>query len=324
MGLPPIKSDELNLCLAVGKDLEKIHIEVFLELYNEILAFVKATYRQDIEYSPNFAPVINLIVEKIMDSLRADNNGLLRLALAEYPDIKDYLYHHAVNVCIISLDLGLELNIDHKASMELGAAALLHDIGLIKYMDIINTPQILSDEQYNTVKGHPNDSLEIFNRIGKDLSSNIGTVLLQEHERIDGSGYPAGLKGANILEISQIVGLADCYEAMTHPRAYREKRTPLETIKAILISKNMFDPRILKVLIEGVGIFPVGMLVRLNTKEIALVTEGNTKVPLRPVVQIICDANGRELKDHKRVDLAENSVIYIEDCVEYDIWKLKK
>ena len=320
----PIKPDELNLCVAVGKELEKINIEVSLELYNQILSIVKKTYRQDIDYSPDFAPAVNNLVEKTIDLLSTENNGLVRLALAEYPDIKEYLYHHAVNVYIISLDLGLGLNLDHKVLLELGGAALLHDMGLIKYMDIINRPELLSDEQYNVVRAHTNDSMEMFKKIGKDLSINIGMALLQEHERIDGSGYPAGLKGANILEISQIVGLADCYEAMTHSRPYRKKRTPLETIKAILINKSMFESRILKVLIERIGIFPVGMLVRLNTKEIALVLEGNSRIPLRPIVRIICDINGRELKEHKQVDLAENSVIYIEDCLEQDIWKPRK
>ena len=132
---------------------------------------------------------------------------------------------------------------------------------------------------------------------------------------MDSSGYPRRLQGEQIGVYAQVIGLSDVYEAMTHRRPYRPAFIPYEAMKTILQDRPRFDREVVKALIRRIGIFPAGSAVRLNTKEIAVVTAHNPRSPLRPVVNIIFDAQGRRQEGPKRLDLAQNFVIYIEDSV---------
>jgi hypothetical protein len=197
---------------------------------------------------------------------------------------------------------------------------VLHDIGSVDYLDIINKAAKLSEQDYNKVKEHPKVGLNVLNEFWKDPPAAVSEVVSQEHERLDGSGYPRGIKGKDISEFAQIVALVDIYEAMIHQRPYRNKHTPSETVNTILTNKNAFGYRVIKVLIERMGIFPVGFMVRLNNKEIGLVVKENPKSPLRPVVDIIFTPDNKKLEKPKQIDLARNPVICIEECLE----RLKK
>ena len=174
----------------------------------------------------------------------------------------------------------------------------------------------MHEEEYAKIKKHPKTSLEILKSAQGEIAQDIIDAIMQEHERLDGSGYPQGLKDKQISELAQIIGLADLYEAMVHQRPYRNKFSPLETVKLILNNKSAFDCRIIKILIEKIGIFPIGVLVRLNTQEIGTVIKENPRLPLRPVVNVFYDAAGKQLKDHKLIDLSVNPMIFIEECME--------
>jgi HD-GYP domain-containing protein (c-di-GMP phosphodiesterase class II) len=136
-------------------------------------------------------------------------------------------------------------------------------------------------------------------------------VARQHHERMDGSGYPDGLKGEQIHEYSRIVSILNIYEAMMHRRTYRTEFQARETIQEILKNKNAYDPKLIKVLINKIGIFPIGSLIELNTKELARVVALNTNNILRPVVKIITNASGEECTEEKRVNLAAEPAIWI-------------
>ena len=139
-------------------------------------------------------------------------------------------------------------------------------------------------------------------------------IVRHHHEREDGSGYPQGLKGDQIHEYAKMVGLADVYESMTHARPHQKTRVPSDAFKEIMsANRHMFPDRILKGLIQGLSTFPVGSLVRLNSKETARVVATNPAFPLRPVVEILTDPRGERLASPRRVDLTQNSLIYIID-----------
>ena len=252
------------------------------------------------------------MVNRMIDLITAGGDrGLLKSALAEYLQPEDYLYYHAVNVCIFSLYLGQGLAYDRFRLVGLGVAAFLHDVGLSRYTDIINQPKRLNLQEFNEVKQHTVIGPQIISEIVKNLDINILEVMRQEHERFDGSGYLKSLKDDNIHEYAQIVGLCDVYEAMVHQRPYRQRYSALETIKTILGNKDTFAHKLVKVLIENIGIFSVGIFVELNTKEIGEVVEGNPELPLRPVVNILFDSSGRKLKQPRRVNLADSPTVYI-------------
>jgi len=190
---------------------------------------------------------------------------------------------------------------------------LVHDIGIIKFDNLISRPARFSDSDYLEVKKHPIIGKDILKEIAHDLNFEIFDVIHQEHERIDGSGYPYGLKDKEICEYARLIGVVDVYEAMTHARPYRKKLGYLKVVKELLLDKNKFESKFLKTLIDQVGIFPLMSVVKLNTKEIAEIVGQNQKMPLRPVIKVTHDAHGQKLPQAKPIDLSKNFSVYILD-----------
>jgi HD-GYP domain-containing protein (c-di-GMP phosphodiesterase class II) len=316
--LKPKQDSGMHISSAFGQDLQKIHLTNASGLYSAALAQSRLIYNPTVKYSKEIFDDLKVIIESIVDMLRGENKEIVKLCLSDYSDMKDYLFYHVANVCIIALEIGLGLGYERDRLVELGMSAFLHDIGIIKFINLINKNKSLTREEFDKIKQHPKVGFEILNNI-KDskLPNTVLDVVLKEHERLDGSGYPNGIKGSQVDELVQIVGLSDTYEAKIHHRPYRRRYTPLETMKEISALKNSFTFTLIKVLIERLGIFPVGTLVSLNTKEAGIVIKGNASSPLRPVVDIIYDAAGKELPEPKRIDLSRNPVVYIEECLVY-------
>lgn len=285
------------------------------QIYNDLYQLVRRLYSASSGEGRVAVSDMEWVVNKMISALETDSKSLLKLALDDYPKVEDYFYYHIANVTVLSMELAEAMGYERKGLVEIGVSALLHDIGLIKYEGIIETSKALTRMEYDAVKDHPNAGVEALNKFGDTITPTIRDVVLQEHERLDGSGYPNGLKGSQISEQAQLVGLVDVYEALTHQRPYLNKHK-IEAMKSILGMKNAFDPKLVKALIERVGVFPVGVFVRLNTKEVGMVVENNTKLPFRPVVSIMYDPDGRKIKEPKLVNLAGNSVIFIEECTE--------
>jgi HD-GYP domain-containing protein (c-di-GMP phosphodiesterase class II) len=302
--------DKVSFSSIVSKQPEGINNIEANALYSEAVSYAQQIYKGIADES-HIAKGTYALVKRIVDSISVDNQELLKAALAKYPHPEGYLYYHVVNVCIFSLYLGQGLVYDGSHLVELGVFAFLHDMGISRYLDIINQPKRLSPQEYSDIKQHPLIGPQILDKIGKDLNLSVFEVIRQEHERIDGSGYPKGLKDDQIIEYAQIVGLTDVYEAMIHQRPYRDRYTSLEAIKAILTDKNNFAHRLVKILIERIGIFPIGTFVQLNTREIGQVLRGNLELPLRPVVNIIFDSTGKRLKQSRQIDLADSPTVYI-------------
>ncbi|MFH1062317.1 MAG: HD domain-containing phosphohydrolase [Candidatus Omnitrophota bacterium] len=253
------------------------------------------------------------IIKQFIAFLKDDPNQLLRLFFTEYSVEKGYIYQHSVNVCILCLRLAMDLNYDHTRLRQIGLASLVHDIGLINFDNLISRPARFSDNDFWEIKKHPILGKDVLKKIAQDLDFEIFDVIHQEHERVDGSGYPYGLKDKEICEYARLIAVVDVYEAMNHARPYRKKLGYLKIIKDLINEKNKFEPKFLKTLIDCVGIFPLNTIIRLNTKEIAKVSSQNPKMPLRPVIKVTHDAHGQKLLQNKPVDLSKNFSIYIHD-----------
>ena len=200
--------------------------------------------------------------------------------------------------------------------VELGTAALLHDVGMFRYLYLVNQPRKLTEKELNELKRHPREGSQDLEKV-KNIIRQVIYATEQHHERIDGSGYPRKITGEFIHEYAKILGIVDVYEAMMHRRIYREQYSPLKTIQQIIACKKGFDYKITKILIEDIGIFPIGSYVELNTKEIGQVVRLNSKIPLRPVVDIITDSKGNRLRQKKRLDLKDESTI----CIRRELGK---
>lgn len=135
-----------------------------------------------------------------------------------------YTYSHSVRVQEFSLRLAKELQLSKEVLENLYIASLFHDIGKIHVPEeILNKPGRLKPEEFEILKKHSADGCEM---VQSTYYSHIGEIILQHHERLDGSGYPNGLKGDQILLEAQIIGITDTYDAMTSDRVYRKGMDP--------------------------------------------------------------------------------------------------
>jgi HD-GYP domain-containing protein (c-di-GMP phosphodiesterase class II) len=191
---------------------------------------------------------------------------------------------------------------------ELGLSALFHDIGMFLVPDdILRKPDRLTQEESDAVRKHPEMGRDILSIRGGSYPW-LSEVVYQHHEREEGQGYPRGLRGDRIHEYAKILGIVDTYEAMTHNRPHRRAISVRELIE----SKNQqFAPRIIKVFLEQISLYPIGSYVKLNNKSLAKVIDTNDHQPLRPVVNVLFDSQGNRMKADQIVNLKDNSLLWV-------------
>ena len=219
----------------------------------------------------------------------------------------------AANVAILAMRMGSELEADERRMLALGLCGLMHDVGMLSVPDeVLDSPK-LKDSQLKLLQQHPLKSKEMILDFGKSFAW-IAKIVAQTHERRDGRGYPSGLKGDEIHEIARILGLADSYEAMAHPRPDRKAKAMYHTVKEIIDQRNaQFDRHSIRALIHIVSIFPLGSLVKLNNGEIGRVLGTSRPHPTRPKVEVLVDAKGRRQAAGRVIDLGAEPLLYIVD-----------
>ena len=250
-------------------------------------------------------------LKRIYDSLKADDSMLTETVRQRASTYSWAL--RAANTAILSIRLGLEVNYDERNSMGLGLCALLHDIGMLMIPDEVLNSRSLTPQQMKLIRNHPLESKRIVKNFGEKFAW-IGSVVLQVHEKYDGSGYPNSLKEDQIHQFAQIIGLTDTYEAMTHPRGDRDAHVTYNALSQIVDLRNQeYDPRLIKALIHIVSIFPLGSLVKLNNGSIGRVIRTNKLQSARPLIEILIDTQGNRLLSSQFTNLAEDPMLYIED-----------
>jgi HD-GYP domain-containing protein (c-di-GMP phosphodiesterase class II)/type II secretory pathway predicted ATPase ExeA len=235
------------------------------------------------------------------------DRGLMKKAIyGEEPDV--YLLQHCVNVAVQGAKIGMGMGYSEDDLKRLSLAALIHDIGMGGVPEQIWTKKgSLSPSETDEMRRHP---LYGYERL-KPLDE-IAKVVLQEHERMDGSGYPNGPLCGDIHEFSYIIGIADIYDSLLHTRPYRDKRySSFEAIREIVAKeKRRFPASVLKSLV-AYFLFPVGSRVELNSQEKAEVIDENRANPMRPVVKITQGKDDREYTTPKIVDLDRDQKFFI-------------
>ncbi len=189
----------------------------------------------------------------------------------------------------------------------------LRDIGMTKYMNMAGNTGKLTNEEYKEIQNHTKIGFELLQKV-RDLPNSACHAVLEHHERINGSGYPSGLKGESIDQYAKIIGLADVFTSIIHDTPYRKKKLAIDAVKEILDIKDAFEYSLIKQLLKRIGIYPVGSFIQLNTNEIAQVVKLNYDVPLRPVVNIFPQEGSQTLKEVKVLDLSNQPSISIKSA----------
>ncbi|HLG29610.1 MAG TPA: HD-GYP domain-containing protein [Candidatus Brocadiales bacterium] len=160
---------------------------------------------------------------------------------------------HSERVTELALIIGKEMGLSQKELDELRFAGLLHDIGKIGTAEyIIDKPGKLTDEEFAIVKEHSLKGAEIIKPIKQ--FENVIQGVLQHHERLDGMGYPHGLRNGGIHHFGKILALADAYDAMTSGRPYRKALSKEKTIAELkMCAGTQFDPVVVEAFLKVVG-----------------------------------------------------------------------
>jgi HD-GYP domain-containing protein (c-di-GMP phosphodiesterase class II) len=229
-------------------------------------------------------------LNRLADDILYELSSVRNLQL-EYIDIKsldNYLYASALNVAILSVLIGWDLNIPKDMLKQIFIGGVFHDIGMgMLPNEVLYKKEALTFEEKKLIIQHPT----IGHKFLKDksfLSAYVKNITLSHHEYLDGSGYPNRKSGSDIHLYSQIVGIADIYDAMTSDRPYRRALPPLEAIEYLLGSAGRTYPiEIIKKFVKKINPYPTGTHVILNTGEVGVVDKVPENFPLRPKVRLI-------------------------------------
>ncbi|MEQ6389585.1 HD-GYP domain-containing protein [Bacillaceae bacterium S4-13-58] len=226
----------------------------------------------------------------------------------------DYIYTHSLNVTIYSIALGTELNYNAKQLEQIGFGAILHDVGkMLVPKEILLKKERLTDEEFSIIKKHSEDGFEVLRK-----TANIPLVAAhcayQHHERINGSGYPRGIKGDAIHPYAKIIGIADVFDAVTSDRVYRGAMLPHEALEILYAgSGTLFDQEMVESFRRSVAVYPNGLGVVLSDGSQGVIARQNPHLCDRPIVRVL-EKDGKRLSQHYEIDLSKELNIIIKDC----------
>lgn len=278
----------------------------FKELY-DVKLIEKPVMRGNLAKS--FKSVLNMIIE----DLKSNQQAMLMLSSIYVKDL--YLYNHSLNVSLYSISIGMGKGLNHQQLLELGLGALLHDIGkTIIPLSILEKKGPLTAEEYDFVKEHSKEGFEIL-RKDHGIPLTSAHCAFQHHERINGKGYPRGLKGNDIHNYAKIVAIADVYDAVVSERVYKKPKLPHEGLELLFTGVNEdFDMDLVNTFKNTIAIYPIGTSVSLSSGESGIVVDINNQSPSRPIVRILENKEKQELKDYYEVDLSKELSKVIVQC----------
>lgn len=218
----------------------------------------------------------------------------------------DYLYRHNIAVGIISTLIGKWLNLERVELLQLTTAATLHDIGKMRIpIEILNKPGKLTPEEFEVMKKHTIYGYEMIKKtVG--IGNRQALVALQHHERLDGSGYPFGIRNEKIDLFGRIVAVADVFHAMTSKRVYHEPFTFYETLREMNNdSFGLLDPKIVQKFIEKIMQRLIGNDVILSDGRKGTIVMIKPHDPMYPLVRV----------EEDFLDLSENLSVTIQQVL---------
>lgn len=234
-------------------------------------------------------------IEIVIDELLSGK--ILTGSLAEISATDSYTFTHSIDVCFLSLSLGIIMGFSRSKLNALGMGALLHDLGKTKISPaILHKSGKLTREEYDEIKKHAEWSYNLMREKGQDEIDPLSlTIALQHHERHDGRGYPYGLKRNQIDLMSSICSICDVYNAMTTERVYR-RAIPIPEIYEMIMGSadSLFKFEVVQAFLACVTPYPIGSLLK-TTAGNAYVIEINSQMPFRPTIYLFDEKQAVDL-----------------------------
>jgi putative nucleotidyltransferase with HDIG domain len=262
------------------------------------------------------------VVDKMVESIFRNQDALISLGRIKQMD--EYTYVHSMSVCVLMLAFGKQLGLNAQQLREAGVGAMLHDVGKMKVpLEILNSRKPLSDDEYMQMKKHVEYSHALLSET-RGISELSIDLASQHHERVDGKGYPRGLRGEEISVFGKAAAIADVYDAMTSQRCYQQRHEPTEVLKKLYEWSGSYSSELVQQFVRCVGIYPVGTLVRLESGLLGIVLAHGKDSLLKPLVRVVYDTNrDRYVVTPYDLELSEKENEKVVGYESLDEWGIK-
>ena len=264
----------------------------FVQIKSNVVKLLSKSFIK-LEYKDN-KPKLDVMVHTITDIVEYlfEHKNINAVHLTEIKTYDNYTYVHSLNTCVIALFFGMQMSMPKTKLMDLGMGAILHDVGKTKIpKNILNKPSKLTDEEFEIMKGHSKLGYDLISGL-KYISDRSKRLVLEHHERLDGSGYPFGITDKEISQFGKIVAISDVYDAIVSDRVYRKGIKGNEAYEFILGGAGtLFDWELVSIFKNNFSIYPLGTCVKLSNGQEAFVLRENKGFPDRPVLRVLYDSN---------------------------------
>lgn len=249
------------------------------------------------------AAAINELASEITDSIIRNEYAITMLTRIRSQST--YQWEHAINCSVLLCGFSLYLGLKKETAQQIALGGMLKDVGMAKVPPgIIQNPAAISDFDMKAVKNHVKWGLEANKKDG--LNNKIVTdMVVNHHERLDGSGYPRGIAKNSLSKLARMTAIVDVYDAFTGDKPYKPGEPPISALRYLMSNKHLFDQDLVQQFVKYLGIHPVGSVVKLSNDKLAIVTQGNRKNPVKPQVKTFYNLKHNRYTTSTDCDLAE-------------------
>jgi HD-GYP domain-containing protein (c-di-GMP phosphodiesterase class II) len=282
-------------------------------VYNKTSTLVRS-FMDDVSLGKTITvEIAKKAVAECVDSILHAPDALLWMTQLKNRDL--YTSQHSMNVCILAIALGRQLNLPVKELNNVGLCGMMHDMGKMKVpLEVLNKPGKLEPDELKMMQCHPSLGWELL-MSSNDMYGGAIDVAHSHHERLDGTGYPRKLTAEKITPYTRMVTIVDMYDAITSDRVYQKGRTHLEAINIMTqMCGTHLDSGLTYKFIECLGIYPPGSVVEMSNGEVAIVIEANQKQRLKPKIILLLDEDKKSRRerivDLSKMDLDPGGEVY--------------
>jgi HD-GYP domain-containing protein (c-di-GMP phosphodiesterase class II) len=278
-----------DLFATAGQD--KVILRTVTEFYNKFTAYVDQVFTKYVTRNDLNIQEISNRVKELCDFIHENRRFVLRVQDMGASN-RNYLVSHSVKSCILSIVLGSYLKFQPHKLIELGVAALLHEIGMVRLPpQLYMTERQLTPQEKKNIFTHPVHGYNILREFSFPLA--ICLASLEHHERNNGQGYPRNLSGEKISPYSKIIAVACSYDALTSSRPYKAAKDSYSGMVDMLKNEGkQYEEAIIRALVYSLSIYPIGSFVLLSDGRTAQVVETNLADPRFPIVSVAGEAVG--------------------------------
>ena len=286
------------------------------KFFEELAAFTMKTYTHF--NNDNILDMATLTdkVKSSIQMLKDYRSYMLRMPDLTVDDV-EYLYTHSVRSMFLSLSIGEALKLPNFRLIELGIAAFLHEIGMMKIpKQIYEKSSALSENEQKLINTHPTQGMRMLQSFTKDnafpLAQEILLGVWQHHERANGTGYPKGLKGDSITVFGKIIAVACSYDALITNRPHKGSMDGYTSMLLLLKQmRSLYDEKVISALLNSISIFPLGSYVQLKSGAIGIVVDIGHD-PRYPIVKVYLDESQHSFKEPLSVATREEKGLAVE------------